>query len=217
MKDKATFAGISFACIISCIWIFTPQWSISRTHSVFECQTDSFVLSSEIHRDSGAFGGGGFCCCSDSCCSWWKWLLGLLLLFLLLLGLLFGLIALGEFRPHKGNGGGFDLDDLKDEVSSDFPLRLQWNSRVWPFFPANKPCVALFTTLLLLFLAAAWSCETIKVFLFLETCSVVRSPGCKVCLAWNVIRAEPESGCLIEKLLLVFLQLQAFYVWYSDS
>lgn len=57
-----------------------------------------FTSSSEIRRDSGVFGGGGFCCCSDSCCSWWKWLLGLLLLSLLLLGLLFGLIALGNVQ-----------------------------------------------------------------------------------------------------------------------
>lgn len=94
-------------------------------HSVLECETDSLSSSSEIHRDSGAFGGGGFCCCSDSCCSWWKWLLGLLLLFLLLLGLLFGLIALGEFRPHRDYGGGLLLEDSKDKVSSDFPLRRQ--------------------------------------------------------------------------------------------
>lgn len=64
--------------------------------SVLILESENYLLSSEIHRDSGIFGGGGFCCCSDACCSWWKWLLGLLLLSLLLLGLLFGLIALGE-------------------------------------------------------------------------------------------------------------------------
>lgn len=62
---------------------------------------ESDTLSSEIRRDSGIFGGGGFCCCSDACCSWWKWLLGLLLLALLLLGLLFGLIALGNIDLHQ--------------------------------------------------------------------------------------------------------------------
>ncbi len=65
-------------------------------NDVCEKENVMFSLSSEIHRDSGIFGGGGLCCCSDACCSWWKWLLGLLLLSLLLLGLLFGLIALGE-------------------------------------------------------------------------------------------------------------------------
>lgn len=79
-------------------------------------------------------------------------------------------------------------------------------------FPANKLCVVLLTSLWVLFLAAAWSCETVKVLFFLETCSVARSPGCKVGLAGNVITAEAENGCLIKKLLLVFLQLQAFCV-----
>ncbi|XP_019713626.1 collagen alpha-1(XVII) chain-like [Hippocampus comes] len=51
-------------------------------------------------RKKGGVCGGGWCCCFDACCSWWKWLLGFLLLFLLLLGLLFGLIALGEFLYH---------------------------------------------------------------------------------------------------------------------
>lgn len=149
---------------------------------MFEWETDSFALSSEIHRDSGAFGGGGFCCCSDSCCSWWKWLLGLLLLFLLLLGLLFGLIALGEF-PHTRIMGDVRFGGFKRSSLLRFSLEAPMKFQGVALFPANKLCVVLLTSLWVLFLAAAWSCETVKVLFFLETCSVARSPGCKVGLA----------------------------------
>lgn len=54
-----------------------------------------------------AWGAAPAWCPCGSCCSWWKWLLGLLLTWLLLLGLLFGLIALGECvgAPRRAGRG----------------------------------------------------------------------------------------------------------------
>lgn len=49
----------------------------------------------------------------------------------------------GWVSPTQGLWGRFDLEDSKDKVSSDFPLRRQWNSREWPFSqPIN--CVLCF-------------------------------------------------------------------------
>lgn len=123
-------------------------WYLHNKHfSFLKVMISLFSPSSEIHRDSGAFGGGGLCCCSDSCCSWWKWLLGLLLLSLLLLGLLFGLIALGEADLH--NIMKFfraRYKKIKPKVSWDNPLQLLCNETPGSDgFWTNKKSVSAFT------------------------------------------------------------------------
>ncbi|TRY65930.1 hypothetical protein DNTS_012338 [Danionella cerebrum] len=60
--------------------------------AVYKVSTKDKATLAEINKDDTRGAGLGFC----SCCSWWKWLLALVLGLLLLLGLLCGLIALGE-------------------------------------------------------------------------------------------------------------------------